>query len=117
MLKYHKLEIYHLAKKLVSDCYNITNFFPETERFGLSSQMNRAAISVASNIVEGSTRNSDRDTKYFINISYSSLMELICQTEIAYDLKFISNNDFEIFSEEAIKLSIKITNFAKSLNN
>lgn len=115
MLKYHKLEIYQLSKELVHDCYAITNTLPETERFGLCNQMNRAAVSITSNIVEGCARNSDKDTKHFINISYSSLMEVICQIEIANDLGFISEKDFKIFFDKAINLSIKITNFVKSL--
>lgn len=86
---YHKLQVWHLAKVLVIEVYKVTNKFPVEERFGLVSQLNRAAVSVASNIAEGSGRTSRKDQAHYTQLAYGSLMEVACQLEIACDLGFI----------------------------
>ena len=73
--------------------------------------MNRAAISVPSNIAEGTARSTVKDKVHFINIAYGSLMELICQMEIALDLGYIDNDTQEEFISKAKNLSIKLSNF------
>jgi four helix bundle protein len=85
-----------LAKELVKAMYQLTRTFPSEERFGLASQINRAAVSVASNIAEGSGRVNRKDQAHFTQLAYGSLMEVACQVEIAYDLEFIS--EAELFS-------------------
>lgn len=89
---FHKLHVWNLAKDLVKDIYNVTKSFPTEEKFGLTSQINRAAISVASNIAEGSGRISFKDQAHFTQLAYGSLMEVACQIEIACDLGFISES-------------------------
>lgn len=92
---YHKLQVWHLAKGLVKDIYAITKRFPTEEKFGLVGQINRAAISIASNIAEGSGRTSRRDQAHFTQLAYGSLMEVSCQLEIACDLDFITEDEFQ----------------------
>ena len=59
--------------ELVVDIYKLTNSFPAEEKYGLVSQMNRAAISIPSNIAEGAGRNSDKDFSHFISMSMGSM--------------------------------------------
>ena len=83
MFGFEKLEVWQKAIEL-SDCvYAFTRTFPTDERFGLVSQMRRSSVSIASNIAEGSGRGSNPDFARFVEISYSSLMELITQIAIA----------------------------------
>ena len=108
---FQNLEIYSLGKKLVVETYKLTDNFPPKEKFCLINQMNRAAISVPSNIAEGTARSTVKDKVHFINIAYGSLMELICQMEIALDLGYIDNDTQEEFISKAKNLSIKLSNF------
>ena len=83
MFGFEKLEVWQKAIELTDCVYAFTRPFPSDERFGLTSQMRRSSVSVASNIAEGSGRGSNPDFARFIEFSYSSLMELITQTTIA----------------------------------
>ena len=82
--------------KLVTKIYQVTASFPQSENYGLTSQIRRSAISIPSNIAEGYGRNSTGDYKRFLRISVGSLFELQTQIEIGFNLKYISN---EIFQE------------------
>ncbi len=82
MFSFQKLEVWQMAKKMVVEVYKMTQTFPSGERFGLTSQINRSAVSVASNIAEGSGRTSYKDQAHFTETAYGSLMEMACQIEI-----------------------------------
>ena len=71
--------------------YQLTSKFPNIEIFGLSSQLQRAAISISSNLAEGTARNSQKEKARFTEISYGSLMEVLSQLILSYDLGYISN--------------------------
>lgn len=88
-LGHKKLHVYQLALNLVKEVYQLTNNFPVEERFGLVSQLRRAAVSVCSNIAEGASRKSAADRKRFYEISRSSGVEIDTQFEIALLLGFI----------------------------
>jgi four helix bundle protein len=77
MHNYNNLQIWQQAMELVVDIYKLTNSFPAEEKYGLVSQMNRAAISIPSNIAEGAGRNSDKDFSHFISMSIGSMYECI----------------------------------------
>jgi four helix bundle protein len=83
MFGFEKLDVWQKAIELSDSVYAFTRTFPTDERFGLTSQMRRSSVSVASNIAEGSGRGSNPDFVRFIEFSYSSLMELITQMAIA----------------------------------
>jgi four helix bundle protein len=73
MFRFEKLDVWRLAVELVDKVYIFTKVFPADERFGLTNQMRRAAVSISSNIAEGSGRISDKDFARFVEISYGSL--------------------------------------------
>lgn len=77
----------------VKAVYQATRTFPDTERYGITSQLCRAAVSVPSNIAEGAGRNSDAEFVRFIEISYGSLMEATCQLHLSADLGYISRDE------------------------
>jgi len=82
---FQKPEIYQLSKELVKDIYKLSRSFPWDEKYALAQQLNKAAVSVAYNIAEGTSSNGYQEKIHFINISYSSLMVIVCQTEIAFE--------------------------------
>ena len=89
---YHKeLDVWKKSIELIKDVYAITANFLNTELYGLISQMRRCAVSIPSNLAEGSARFSDNDTLRFIDISLGSLAELETQIIIASELSFIQD--------------------------
>ena len=87
---FEKLEVWQKSRDLVKDIYKVTANYPSEERFGLTSQLRRASVSVSSNIAEGSTRWSKKDQARFYEMSFGSLMEILNQLILSTDLKFFS---------------------------
>ena len=85
---YKDLLAWQNAKALAVQTYRVTEGFPKSELFGLTSQMRRAAVSIASNIAEGQGRSSKPDFARFLRVSRGSLLELETQLQIAQELKF-----------------------------
>lgn len=92
---YKSLDVWKESRKLVSEIYLITEHFPESEKFGITNQMRRAAVSIPSNIAEGIARNSKKDTCRFFYISKGSLYELETQIYLSLDLKYLSEKELE----------------------
>jgi four helix bundle protein len=92
-LNHQKLDIYIFSRVFVLECYKLTKCLPDTEKFGLISQIRRAALSVHLNIAEGSSRKTEIDRKRFYEISRSSIVEIDAALDIANDLKYITNYD------------------------
>lgn len=108
-MHYKELEVWKDARKLVNEVYKLTSNFPKTELFGLTSQINRCAVSIPSNIAEGCARYSDKDTNKFIDIALGSIAELDTQLILAQDL------GFAIYDEELIKLVNKVSALLQGL--
>ena len=111
VFRFQKLDIYELALDLVKDSYSLTRTFPAEERFALVPQMNRAVVSVPSNIAEGISLGTRKDQVHFLNISYGSLMELACQSDISCMLGYITDRQRKELSAKINNLAIKINNF------
>ena len=106
---YRDLEVWQKAMDLVTDIYSTTNSFPDTEKFGLTNQLRRAAVSIPSNIAEGQGRGSKKEFNQFLNIAYGSLQEVETQIEISTRLNFISN-------EQSTPLLDQCSTIARMLN-
>ena len=98
MKSHNDLKVYQEAMDLVIEIYSITNNFPDSERFGLISQIRRCSISIPSNIAEGAARESKKEFKRFLYISLGSASELETQIEISKRLNFI--DDSKIIKEK-----------------
>ena len=95
MRNFRKLDIWNNAISIVKQLYSLASKLPETEKFGLRSQMTRAAVSVPSNIAEGCSRNSDIEFKRFLEIAIGSLFELETQLIITNQLGMLTPNETE----------------------
>lgn len=111
----HKdLNVWKLGIDLVEKVYKLTSEFPSNEKFGLSGQIQRSAVSIPSNIAEGAARNSNKDYVRFLYISLGSLSELETQLIIAERIKYI--NSLEIL-EEIKQIRKKLLNLIKYLKD
>lgn len=97
---FKKLEIWKRSCRLVKMTYNATKGFPSEERFGLTSQMRRAAVSAPSNIAEGCGRKSNADFCRFLDISLGSLCELETQFYLSCDLEFLTKQEMNALVSE-----------------
>jgi len=95
LVKSHKdLDVWRLAIDLAQDVYEVSKVFPRDEQFGMTSQMRRAAVSIAGNIAEGAARNGQREFTQFLYIALGSASEMETQLEIARRLGLVAEGDF-----------------------
>ena len=95
MRDHKKLRAFELADDLVLAVYEATKVFPRQEQFGLTSQLRRAAVSMASDIVEGCARNSEADYVHFLDMAYGSAREVQYQISLAYRLGYLQTGSVE----------------------
>lgn len=93
MRNFRKLDVWVDARKLVKSIYLLTNQLPESEKFGLISQINRSVISIPANIAEGAAKDSQKDFIRFLQISLGSAFELETHLTLCKDLDFINETD------------------------
>lgn len=116
MKDFKKLKVWQKSIDLVKIIYQNTKKFPKEEIFGLTSQIRRSAISIPSNIAEGSGRGTDKELNRFLNIAKGSSFELETQLIISLELDYISKNTFDkinLLSEEVQKM---LAGLQKNLN-
>ncbi len=104
---FEKLMAWKKSRELVRSVYTLVKDFPQEEKYGLSDQIRRAVISVASNLAEGGGRIALKEKRHFCQIAYGSLMEVTCQLLLAEDLGFIStlqNREIRDIIEELERL-------------
>lgn len=116
MHKFKELVVWQKAVDLAVDIYKVTRKFPADERFGLTSQMNRGAVSVPSNIAEGAGRNTDGEFNNFLGIATGSSFELETQLIIANRLNIINAEDFKQTCKEINEVQNMLFGLKKSLN-
>ena len=114
---FEKLNVWVDSKELIKIIYNITKSFPGEEKFGLTNQLRRASISVASNLAEGTSRNTNKDMAHFTTLSFSSLMEVLNQIIIAYELDLLKEEDYNEIRKEIEKISNKLNALKKAQLN
>mgnify|MGYP003294192578 FL=1 len=120
MNSFRKLNAYIYAKELVKKVYELLKKFPREEQYALCDQLRRAVVSLPSNIAEGTGRVSSKDQAHFFTIAYGSLMEVLAQMDVACDLGYISNDEFneiEKLIDTEAKLLTGLASKSKSLNS
>lgn len=100
---------------LTKQMYILTASFPVGEKFGLTSQMNRAAVSIPSNIAEGAGRNSDKEFVQFLSISLGSAYELDTQLILANEFGFVKEQDFQQLAQKLNQVQRMIYGFQQSI--
>jgi len=115
MFRFEKLDVWQRAIDFAGFVYTVTQTFPADERFGLTNQMRRAAVSVSSNIAEGSGRVSDIDFAHFLEFAYSSLMEVVSQSTIANRQEFLPKQSFDSIYRESEELARMLSGLRTSL--
>lgn len=115
MKTYREIICWQKAIALVKSVYELTNNFPHSEQFGLTSQLRRAAISIPSNIAEGFGRGSNKDFRRFLDISRGSLFELQTQLYISKELGFVAGKSYDIIYEQSREVERILIGFIKSL--
>jgi four helix bundle protein len=117
MFRFEKLEAWQMAIELAGRVYELSSRFPDNERFGLTSQMRRSAVSISSNIAEGSGRASDSDFARFLEIAYGSLMEVVSQSQIAVIQGFLKRDDYGELYKRAERLARVLSGLRASLSH
>ncbi len=93
-MRHDDLRVFHLADELVLAVYRMTEHFPSHEYYGIRSQMRRAAVSIVSNIVEGTARGSQRDFANFLRFAYASTKELEYQLSLSERLGYLPDKSY-----------------------
>ncbi len=111
---FEKLEVWQSARRLALQVRTATGRFPRTELFEMTSQLNRASMSVASNLAEGSSRASLKDQAHFSNQAYSSLMETASHLIISAEMGLVSVEEADELLNHAHDLAVRVSNFRDS---
>ena len=105
---FERLDVWNKSRFLTKNIYHLTRNFPDEEKFGITSQLRRAVISVCSNIAEGSSRKSKKDQSHFYNIAFSSLMEALNQLIISNDLNYLETKSLQDLRNEIHAISLML---------
>ncbi len=114
---FKNLHVWQESMGLIKDTYTLTAGFPDIEKFGLRSQINRSCISIASNIAEGSSKTSNKHFIQFLEISLGSSFEYETQMIASKSLGYISQEEFCKFEEKINLIQKKISNFIVKLRS
>jgi four helix bundle protein len=115
MFNFEKLDVWQKAIAFADLVYSQTQSFPNEERFGLTNQMRRAAVSISSNIAEGASRMSQIDFARFIEIASGSVFEVTSQAFIARKQTLLTKEQFEATYKRAEELSRMLSGLRRSL--
>ena len=118
IFSFEKLKVWQDAIQLSKEVYKITSTFPNDEKFGLVSQMRRATNSIAANLAEGTSRNTNKDKAHFTTIAYSTTMEVLNHVILSKELEFITEENYLELREKIYKISNMLNALRKAqLNN
>ncbi len=111
---FEKLQVWQKSRQTSIKVYKATFNFPSEEKFGLTSQMRRAAISISSNIAEGTGRHSSKDRARFTEIAYGSALELLNQCILSNDLEFLNEEQYLELREDLTQITAMLDGLYKS---
>lgn len=114
---FQQLIVWQKAQNFVKSVYLSTRTFPDFERFGLSSQFQRAAVSIAANIAEGYGRLGKNDKLHFLNFAQGSLEECRCYIILSFDLNYIDESQCQSLTQEIQGLSVFLNSYIKGIVN
>ena len=117
MRPHEKLDVWNKAVEMVTTVYALTKLFPSDERFGLTWQIRRAAVSIPANIAEGAARQSDKEFCHFLSIAQGSASELETELLIAKNLGYLNTNDHERMYSEINTIARMLVGLSKSIRN
>lgn len=115
MLKFENLEVYQKAINCVKEIYRITEKFPEEEKYGITNQLRRAAISIVTNIAEGSGRFHKKEYIQFLRMSRSSSYECIALLELALQLKYLSACEHKNLYAMVVEITKMLSGLIKAI--
>lgn len=113
---FRKLNVYQNSIILVKSIYGLLDSFPKKEQFALCDQLRRACVSIPSNIAEGMSRTSEKEKIHFLEISFGSLMEVLCQLDISKELNYITQAQLEESEEQITIIAKQLSRLRSSLN-
>ena len=117
MHNYKELNIWKRAIKLAVEVYKVSSSLPADERYGLTSQIKRAAVSIASNIAEGAGRNTDGEFVQFLGIANGSSFELTTQLMIAIELGLVKEDEALLLLNESDELQKMLYTLMNNISN
>ncbi len=115
MHNYKEINAWQKARILVKEIYVLTESFPSSEKFGLTAQIQRAAISIPANIAEGSGRGSNKDFSRFLDIAIASSFELETEIILSYDLTFINEQNYNSILPKIQEIQKMLYSFQRQL--
>jgi four helix bundle protein len=116
MGNYRQLSVWKRAHNFVLGVYRSTGSFPDHERYGLTAQLRRAAVSVISNIAEGSGRQGDREHVRFLRIARGSVCEIECQLLLSRDLGYLDADAWKLLDDDCQDISRMLNGLARSFS-
>ncbi|MBP5688093.1 MAG: four helix bundle protein [Muribaculaceae bacterium] len=114
---YERLDVWKFSMDFVKEIYELLETFPSDEKYSLVSQIRRSAISVPSNIAEGSGRMSIKEKIHFIDIATGSLYEAICQLNIALQVGYVQEDNYDNIKNQATRIAMMLGGWRRSLSS
>jgi len=117
MRNFRELDIWNRAIRISKRVYELTDSFPDREKYGLSSQIQRAAVSIASNIAEGASRKSEIDFARYLEIAIGSSFEVETQITIAKEINYINDNQYNELLNELVVIQKQLNILISKIRN
>lgn len=117
LFSYEQLDLWKVSMDFVTDIYELLKSFPDNEKYALVSQIRRAAISVPSNIAEGTGRMSIKEKLHFNDIAMGSLVEVMCHLDISNRVGYIDDDELHRFKLTAIRISKMLSGYRRAMIN
>ena len=114
LFSYRKLVVYQHSRRYVKTLYLLMKKFPAEEKYALCDQIRRAAVSITSNIAEGMGRVSEKDKLHFIEFAFGSLYETMSQIEIALDLEYITQEEYNDVEYQVTQIARMLSGLRKT---